>query len=161
MGSTVLEFFRCIIKPSGCLPRDFMCIFRILNPVDPLASASNLYLYEHAEWTKTRNVVQQIFSFTFVPELRQAFVFLYKTQIGKPFHCNVCRCHPCVRWCSARIMTTFTTLKSNYTGYIAGYISLQAKMCAELDFFLLSVWFHAFRFQLLWSWVRITEMYYE
>ena len=45
MGSTVLEFFRRAIKPSGCCPRDFMCVFRILNPVEPLASASDLYVY--------------------------------------------------------------------------------------------------------------------
>ena len=31
-------------KTSDCRTRDFMYDFRILNPVDPLASASNLYL---------------------------------------------------------------------------------------------------------------------
>ena len=46
MGSTGLEFFRRIIKRSGYHPRDFTCIFRILNS---LGSASNLiyiiYIY--------------------------------------------------------------------------------------------------------------------
>ena len=49
MGSTVLEFFRRIIKPSGCCSWDFMCIFRILNPVDPLVEVSKLYLDSHSE----------------------------------------------------------------------------------------------------------------
>ena len=44
MGSTVLRILQTLIKPSGFA---FGILYRILNPVDPLASVSILYLYSN------------------------------------------------------------------------------------------------------------------
>ena len=44
MGSTVFRIPSDIIKPSGYHPRVLYTSSGILNTVDPLASASNLYV---------------------------------------------------------------------------------------------------------------------
>ena len=44
MGSTVFRIPEDVIKPSGYRPRVLYTSSGILNTVDPLASASNLYL---------------------------------------------------------------------------------------------------------------------
>ena len=49
MGSTVFRIPSDVIKPSGYRPRVLYTSSGILNTVDPLASASNLYfsMYVH------------------------------------------------------------------------------------------------------------------
>ena len=42
MGSIVFRILQTLINPSGFA---FISVFSILNPVDPLASVSNLYYY--------------------------------------------------------------------------------------------------------------------
>ena len=49
MGSTVFRIPSDVIKPSGYRPRVLYTSSGILNTVDPLASASNLYL----DWFQT------------------------------------------------------------------------------------------------------------
>ena len=44
MGSTVFRIPSDVIKPSGYRPRVLYTSSGILNTVDPLASASNLYI---------------------------------------------------------------------------------------------------------------------
>ena len=97
MGSTVLEFFGCIIKPSGCRPQDFMCIFRILNPVDPLASASNLYL---VSWLDHDTIYTFILSYklcsTSSHRVHAAVVFRYvQTVILTSIILQPCAYHKC------------------------------------------------------------------
>ena len=47
MGSTVFRIPSDVIKPSGYRPRVLYTSSGILNTVDPLASASNLYVQEN------------------------------------------------------------------------------------------------------------------
>ena len=58
MGSTVFRIPSDVIKPSGYRPRVLYTSSGILNTVDPLASASNLYIDKALHYSEVALVMQ-------------------------------------------------------------------------------------------------------